>query len=164
LCCWLTAAIVLTMLMAGTLSQAGPRRPADPGLLRLHTSIGITAYALLWGRVIWRFTVGHPGRLPNQGPISFTVGKYFHFALLVAICVMLISGPLVAWSAANPIQVFAVAIPSPMTEAPGLHRIARNVHGYAGSFIFLGMILHVAAVFKHTVINQDGTFEKIIIP
>jgi cytochrome b561 len=39
----------------------------------------------------------------------------------------------------------------------------RAVHGYTASFILAGMILHVLAVFKHTVLNRDGTFDKIMI-
>jgi cytochrome b561 len=39
----------------------------------------------------------------------------------------------------------------------------RHVHGYTASFILAAVILHVLAVFKHTVLNRDGTFDKIMI-
>ena len=160
---WLTAAIVVTMLTVGTLSQGAGAGPADPRMVHLHTTIGVTAYALLWGRIAWRFAVGHPGPLPRQGAVLFSIGKYFHFALLVAICAMLVSGPLIAWSAGQAIGVFTFSIPAPIAQAAELHRLARSVHGYAATFIFAGMMLHVAAVFKHTVIDRDGTFDKIMV-
>ncbi len=66
---WLTAVIVLTMFVIGTLSQSAGE--ADyPRLVHLHTTIGMTAYVLLWGRIVWRFAVGHPGPLPRQGGSS----------------------------------------------------------------------------------------------
>jgi cytochrome b561 len=160
---WLAAAVVLTMLTVGSLSQGSAEGPADPRMVHLHTTIGVTAYALLWGRVVWRFVVGHPGPLPRQGKVLFSVGKYFHYVMLFAIGTMLVSGPLIAWSAGQSIGVFTAGIPSPMAESPELHRLARSIHGYAATFILAGMLLHVAAVFKHTIINRDGTFDKIMI-
>ena len=102
---WLTAVIVLTMFVIGTPSQS-----ADDAdylrLVHLHTTIGIAAYPLLWGRIIWRFAVGHPGRLPKQRAFFLAIGKYFHFVMLIAIAVMLVSGPLMVWTAGERIHVF----------------------------------------------------------
>jgi cytochrome b561 len=159
---WLTAAIVLTMFVIGTMSQ-GAAREDHLGLVHLHTTIGIAAYVLLWGRIVWRFTVGHPGPLPKQGVVFFTIGKYFHFVMLIAIGVLLVSGPLMVWSAGEAIHVFTFAIPSPIEKLPEVQRTLHTVHGYTSSFILAGMILHVLAVFKHTVLNRDGTFDKIMI-
>jgi cytochrome b561 len=159
---WLTAAIVLTMFVIGTMSQ-GAAREESLRLVHLHTTIGMTAYVLLWGRVIWRFATGHPGPLPKQGVAFFAIGKYFHFLLLIAIGVMLLSGPLVVWSAGEAIHVFSFTIPSPLGKHPGMQHVLRAVHGYTASFILVGIILHLLAVFKHTVLNRDGTFDKIMI-
>jgi cytochrome b561 len=159
---WLTAAIVLTMFVIGTMSQGAPREEGLR-LVHLHTTIGMTAYVLLWGRIMWRFAVGHPGPLPKQGVAFFTIGKYFYFVLLIAIGAMLLSGPLMVWSAGEAIHVFDFAIPSPFGKVSGAQHVLRTVHSYTASFILAGMILHVLAVFKHTVLNRDGTFDKIMI-
>ena len=66
---WLTAVIVLAMFVIGTMSQSAD--DADyVRLVHLHTTIGIAAYPLLWGRIAWRFAVGHPGRLPSRARSS----------------------------------------------------------------------------------------------
>jgi cytochrome b561 len=159
---WLTAVIVIAMLVIGTMSQSADREESLR-LVHLHTTIGMTAYLVLWGRIIWRFAVGHPGPLPKQGVIFFTIGKYFHFLMLIAIGVMLLSGPLMVWTAGDAIHVFALEIPSPIGKSEGVQQVLRGVHGYTASFILAAMILHVLAVFKHTVLNKDGTFDKIMI-
>src|SRR5579872_934060 len=97
---WLAAAVVLTMFVIGTMSQ-GAAREDYAGLVHLHTTIGLCAYVLLWGRIVWRFMVGHPGPLPKQGVAFFTIGKYFHFVFLVAIAAMLVTGPLMVWAAGD---------------------------------------------------------------
>jgi cytochrome b561 len=159
---WLAAIVVLTMFVIGTMSQGAT--PEDHlALVQLHTTIGMTAYVLLWGRIVWRFAVGHPGPLPKQGVAFFTIGKYFHFVLLTAIAAMLLSGPLMVWSGGEAIHVFAATIPSPVDKLPRVQHALRAVHGYTASFILAAMILHVLAVFKHTVLNRDGTFDKIMI-
>jgi cytochrome b561 len=159
---WLAAVIVLTMFVIGTMSQS-----ADDAeylrLVHLHITIGIAAYPLLWGRIIWRFAVGHPGRLPKQSAFFFSIGKYFHFVLLVAIAVMLLTGPLMVWTAGERIHVFALAIPGPFAKHEAVQHALRAVHGYTAWFILAAMILHVLAVFKHTVLDRDGTFDKIMI-
>ena len=159
---WLTAVIVVTMFVIGTMSQSADE--ADyPRLVHLHTTIGMTAYVLLFGRIIWRFAAGHPGPLPKQGVIFFTIGKYFHFVILIAIATMLVSGPLMVWTAGDAIHVFALTIPSPLGKLEAAQHFLRGVHGYTASFILAAMILHVLAVFKHAVLNKDGTFDKIMI-
>src|SRR5712691_8634216 len=134
---WLAAAVVLAMLVIGTMSQ-GAAREESLRLVHLHTSIGMTAYVLLCGRVIWRFAVGHPGPLPKQGVAFFAIGKYFHFLLLIAIGAMLLSGPLMVWSAGEAIHVFAFTIPSPLGKLSGVQHVLRTVHGYAAFFILAG--------------------------
>jgi cytochrome b561 len=159
---WLTAVIVITMFVIGTMSQSA--NEADyPRLVHLHTTIGMTTYVALWGRIIWRFAVGHPGPLPKQGMIFFAIGKYFHFVMLIAIAMMLVSGPLMVWTAGEAIHVFALTIPSPLGKLEGAQHVLRGAHGYTASFILVATILHVLAVFKHTVLNKDGTFDKIMI-
>ena len=92
---WTTAIIVLTLWFVGSSIQSDPG--TQESTLRLHTSIAITAYLLLWARVIWRLKIGHPGPLPKQGGLFYQIGKYTHYTMCVAIAFMLITGPLMLW-------------------------------------------------------------------
>ena len=57
---WLTAIAILTIWFVGSSIQNDLAAGSESSL-RLHTSIAISAYVLLWFRVIWRFKQGHPG-------------------------------------------------------------------------------------------------------
>jgi len=159
---WATVAIILPMWTVGRMAK-GVDGANDPALMHLHTTIGMSAYALLWGRIIWRFTVGHPGPLPRQGVLLFAIAKYFHFCLLIAIAVMLLSGPLSIWADGKAIEVFSLTIPSPIPANEALHDLFRGVHRFTSSLILFGVGVHVLAVFKHVILNRDGTFDKIMI-
>jgi cytochrome b561 len=161
---WVTAVIIVVMLYLGN-SIEGLLGPDREAALIKHTSIGLTAYVVLWVRIIWRFVYHHPGPLREQGRIFFLVGKWVHMTILVALVSMLISGPIMVWSMGNAIHVFDwVTIPSPLESNLALHDAALAVHGTAALVIFLGILLHIGGVYKHTAFNQDGTLTKIIVP
>ena len=161
---WLTAIVIVVLLAVGASIKTGNQHQYEQ-MLPLHTSIALTAYVLIWGRIIWRFTVGHPGPLPKQRGVFFYIGKYSHYVLLVAIGVMLISGPLMAWSAGIDIPFYDwFTIPAPFAPNQDWFDFLLTVHGSAASVIAIGVFLHIGGVFKHLIINRDGTFEKMMIP
>ena len=159
---WLTAILVLTMWTIGTMSQTDVQEDSA-WYAHLHMSIGVSAYLLLWGRILWRFAVGHPAPHPGQSALLFPVAKALHYLFLIAIGVTLLSGPLMVWSGGDAVEVFAFAIPSPFAPWSGLHDLLRRVHGVTASMIILGAMLHILAALKHIVFNRDGTFDKIMI-
>lgn len=161
---WVTAVIIVVMLFIGSSidSLAGPERQST---LVLHTSIAITTYVLLWLRIIWRFAYGHPGPLARQGRFFFLVGKWVHILMLVALAVMLISGPFLVWTMGEPIRVFDwFAIPSPLEASFELNAVLHAVHRWTAILMFVAILLHIGGVYKHTAFNHDGTLTKMIIP
>jgi cytochrome b561 len=160
---WATAIIIVVMLYVGSSidSLLGAERQST---LVLHTSIAITTYALLLLRIVWRFAYGHPGPLAKQRSLFFFIGKWVHIFMLVALAVMLISGPFLVWTMGEPIRVFDwFAIPSPLEASLELNAAVHAVHSWAAMFIFVAILLHIGGVYKHTAFNQDGTLTKMII-
>ena len=162
---WLTAAVVIAMWTIGSLAQGDAQGEGKVGFdfVHLHTTIGMTAYVLLWARIIWRFKVGHPGPRAGQSATLYPIAKAVHYLLLLALGVALVSGPLTVWLAGDAIEAFSLALPSPFGKLPAAQDIARNVHGVTTMAVFGAIALHVLAVIKHAVFNRDGTFDKIMV-
>jgi cytochrome b561 len=161
---WLTAVLIIYLLYLGSTigSFEGEERMLA---VKRHTSFAIAGYLLLLGRIVWRFALGHPGPTREQQGWAFTLGKYTHLAMLVALSLMLISGPLMQWSYGRPIEVFDwFVIPAPMEARFGLASWLHSLHKWSAILIFIGVLLHIGGVYKHTAFNQDGTLAKIIIP
>jgi len=156
---WLTAVIVIVMLTTGSLTEA--QQQTNLSMVHLHTAVGMTAYVLLWARIIWRFVVGHPGPLPRQGAYFLVIGKYFHLLLLASLATMLLSGPLIEWSRGDAIEIFHLAIPGP--AFPQWQNLLREVHHYVALFISAGVALHMLAALKHAVVDADGSLDRILI-
>jgi len=161
---WITAVLILYLLYLGSTigSFEGDERLQA---VHNHTSVAIASYVLLLGRIIWRFVYGHPGPTAEQRGWAFTLGKWIHLATLVALLLMLVSGPLMQFSYGRNIEVFDLfVIPTPMAASFGLATFLHTVHTWSAIFIFCAVVLHIGGVYKHTAFNQDGTLAKIVIP
>jgi cytochrome b561 len=161
---WVTALLILYLLYLGSTigSLEGEERMVA---VKRHTSVAIASFALLLGRIVWRFACGHPGPTPEQRGWAFALGKFTHYAILLALAVMLVTGPLMQFSYGRAIEVFDwFAIPSPFAADFGRAAMLHSIHKWSAILIFLGVILHIGGVYKHTAFNQDGTLAKIIIP
>ena len=160
---WLTAIVVLALWFIGASIQADLAAGSD-ATLRLHTSIAISAYVLLLIRIWWRFKQGHPAAMPAQAGVFYQIGKYTHYAILVAITVMLISGPLMVWARGNVIHVWEwFTIPGPFGENMDVYYFLHSLHVWGSRVIIVGTVLHLGGVYKHAAFNQDGTFGKMLV-
>jgi cytochrome b561 len=161
---WLTAVLIVYLLYLGS-SIGGLEGEARTLAVKRHVSIAFASYALLVGRVIWRFWRGHPGPTTEQRGWAFTLGKYTHYAMLVALSVQVLTGPLMQWSYGRDIEVFDwFVIPTPIGPSFGLATALHAIHAASALFIFFAVVLHIGGVYKHTAFNQDGTLAKMIIP
>jgi cytochrome b561 len=159
---WITAIVVLTIWFIGSSIHADPA--TAEGTLRLHTSIAISFYVVLWARIVWRCVKGHPGPLPEQAGAFYSIGKFMHYAIIVAIGAMLISGPLMVWSRGDEIHVWDwFAIPGPFAMNMDLFDLTHRTHVWCSRIIIIGTVLHLGGVYKHAAFNQDGTFGKMLV-
>ena len=128
---WLTAIIIVYLLYVGSSIGSLEGEARDSTLLR-HTSVAITAYLILIARIVWRFYYGHPGPSDEQRGWAFTLGKWTHMAILVALSLQIVTGPLMRWSYGNDIEVFDwFVIPSPLEPSLTLAAILHAVHRYS---------------------------------
>ena len=162
---WFTAVAVIVLLFLGDTISTVEDMEARQDAVLLHTSVAMTSYVFLWARVILRFVSGHPGPLPRQQGVFYAIGKYTHFALLIAIAVMLISGPLMVWFGGAGIGVWGwFTIPTPFGENLAIRDTLHTVHAWSAAIILILTLAHLVGVYKHTAFNQDGTFSKMLVP
>jgi len=161
---WVTAILIGYLLYLG--SSIDSVEGADRArAIDRHTSVAIASYFVLLARIIWRFVYPHPGATDEQRSFAFTLGKWTHYAIVVAVALMLVTGPLMLFSYGHDIAVFDwFVIPSPIETSFGLAGFLHSIHTTSALFIFIAVLLHIGGVYKHTAFNQDGTLAKIIVP
>ena len=160
---WITAVAIVVMLFLGNSIEAlvGESRVEA---INLHTSVGIASYAFLVARIAWRLVVRHPGPQPGQEGAFYAIGKAVHYLMLLALALMLVTGPAMAWASGLDIAVFDwFAIPAAAEPHFRLRDALHAVHRFCAIVLFFTVLLHLGGVYKHTAFNRDGTFVKMII-
>jgi len=156
---WITALGIFALLFAGSSIGDEIASPA----LRLHTTIALCLYAVFWWRIAWRIRQGHP---TFAGPtrISHRLAVLVHYALIGAVAVMLVSGPLMAWSGDRPLMLFNWEIPSPIPVNAKAFGMLRSIHAWTAAFIGLCVTVHICGVLKHMIVDRDDVFDRIMVP
>jgi cytochrome b561 len=160
---WITALVILYLLYLGN-TIGGLEGGARESALLAHTSVAMSFYVFFAARIVWRLYYGHPQPTSEQRGWAFTLGKWTHMTMVFALALMIVSGPLMHWSYGNAIGVFdLLMIPSPFPASFALASLLHTVHAYSALVLFVGFLLHIGGVYKHTAFNQDGTLGKIFV-
>lgn len=164
---WAVAAGVLAMLWIGLNADwaaDAEDRVARRAWMGLHISLGATLIAFALLRVIWYYTQRRPAA-PSQSKALNAVAWLTHNALLVAIVIQFISGPLAVFSGGRAISVWGLfSIASPMAESRDLHEFAELMHSVGRYILYIVIPLHVAGALKHAFIDRDGVFTRMLMP
>jgi len=160
---WVVALIIITLWGIGDWMQGIPEGEPNT-LVDLHISIAASTWLLIWARILWRIRSAHP-RPRGQGSFSHNLAKCLHHLLLLAVALMLISGPTMVWSTGHPVGAFGLfSISSPFGQLPWLNSVAATVHGVCADVIIVVTLLHVCGAFKHLMFNDDETFIRMLLP
>jgi cytochrome b561 len=163
---WLNAVAVVMLWFIGN-KMTGPNIAETQAaeLVRVHTSVAVTVYALIWLRIGWRFSSGHPQGLPDQGRVPFLIARSVHYTLLITIAVMLISGPLQVWFAGEAIGFYNLgAIPNPFAANAALQKLLETTHRWGGNVLFVVAITHMMAAARQLVFGRGETARRMTAP
>lgn len=128
----------------------------------LHKSIGLTLFALMLFRVLWRFLSPAPQALPSHDARTRLASKAGHLLLYVGLFALMLSGYLISTADGRGIAVFGLfEVPATLTSLPDQEDLAGVVHEYLawGLLIFAG--LHALAALKHHFIDCDATLVRM---
>jgi cytochrome b561 len=160
---WLTTAIVIALWFIGKSIGTVPAELLD-SRRALHVSIAMTAWLILAFRIAWRVRSRHP-RVRGQSLRIHRIARGTHYTMLVLLALMLLSGPLLAWSGGRPINVFGiVSLPSPLGASETGSTIAGAVHANAALLLLLLTIVHIGGALKHLMFHSDDTIVRMIWP
>lgn len=156
---WLTATAIVALLFAGdSISYYGA------SARQAHTTIAACVWLLLTFRIVWRLWQGHPPPASGRAGIAHAIAVTLHYAMLAAIGLMLVSGPLTGWASGVGIDVFALHIPGAATPQDQLNDIARWAHGLGAITLVICISVHIAGAVKHMFVDAEGTFGRMMAP
>lgn len=165
---WLGAIGVILLLVIGLQAdwagEAGDRaRRAE--LMAWHISVGVTFAAVLLARVVSHYGQKQPTPVPQPRAMVF-VSKGVQHMMLLAVVLLVISGPMAVWSAGRALNVWdAFSIPGPFAERnEAVHETAETIHAIGRYMLYVLIPLHILGALKQALIDKSDSLKRMLAP
>lgn len=165
---WTTAALILTAIPLGLYANALPYDTAEAlaqkaQVFSIHKTLGIAAFFVALGRILWALTNEHPEPLnPDRRGEQF-LARLVHWALYISMLAVPLSGWIhhAAVTGFAPILwPFGQDLPFvPKSEA--LAALAAGMHWIFTKLLAVSIVLHIAGAMKHHLIDRDATLRRM---
>jgi cytochrome b561 len=160
---WLIAALAVAAVTLGIVIGLLPRGgAARETVLLLHRSVGLTIFAAMVLRLLWRLGHKPPPLPPSLKPVEVVLAKSVHIVLYLLFFLMPVAGYVNAAAAGHAVSFFGLAsIPPLLPLDLRVAQIAIALH-LAGQFlIYLFVGLHSAAALLHA-LRRDGVMARML--
>ncbi|OAE12502.1 cytochrome B [Pseudomonas simiae] len=129
----------------------------------LHKSIGITLFAIMLVRIVWRLISPPPPPLASYSRLTRIGAAFGHAFLYVGLFAVMIAGYLISTADGVGIPVFGLfEIPAVVSGLPDQADTAGVVHLYLAWVLVVFAGLHGVAAFKHHFIDRDATLTRML--
>lgn len=162
---WLIGVTIISLWIIGFIMKHWHIRE----LYTYHKSIGAIVLILIIIRVIWRFKKGWPVPISDYKKWEHRISKLVHWILLVTSLTLPLFGMMLSIASGHGIDVFGFIIIEPHLVAGKIVHysniwsgIGRNGHNLSAYILLGALILHIVGVFKHHLIDHDGTLRRML--
>lgn len=129
----------------------------------LHKSIGITLFAVMILRVIWRFISPPPRPLSSYSALTRYSAVAVHFLLYGILFAIFISGYLISTADGKAIEVFGlISVPATLEGFGEQADLAGDIHLWLAWSVVILSVLHGLAALKHHFIDRDITLKRML--
>jgi len=159
---WLLALMILGSLCVGWYMSGLTMSPTRLKLYNWHKWAGVTILTLSALRLLWRLS----HRPPADAPAPRWQQQAAH-AVHMALYGLFFAVPLVGWAyssaAGFPIVLYGV-LPLPDFVSPdkALAEMIKPWHGRLAYLLAALVLLHIAAAWKHQLIDKDGLINRML--
>lgn len=166
---WLTALLILTAIPLGVIANQLPYDSAEAlarkaQLFSLHKTLGVAAFLLGVGRILWALFERHPVPLHPGRKVELTLAGAVHWLLYISLVAVPVSGWVhhAAVTGFAPILwPFGQTLPFvPQSEAVGT--AAGAAHWVFTKLLGLAILLHIAGALKHHLVDKDATLLRML--
>lgn len=159
---WFVALLVLVMLGIGLYFADLPKGDQKTFWFQMHMAIGALTAVFVVLRVLWRAVSRRTQPFPQARLFQVTT-DIVHGILMLALVLMVITGPLTVWTkgvAIAPFGLFSIA--SPTGEMPNLHEILEQAHMVIAYVLMGALALHILGMFKHLVFDRQALMGRMV--
>lgn len=159
---WTMALLIAALLAIGWYMVDLPRGPQRGETFALHKSIGLTVFALLVVRVLWR-ALHPPPPLPADYPAwRRTAAGVAHLLLYVLLVLQPLTGYLsTSFSGYSTSWFGLIPLPDWGHKNPPLNELFSDLHELCALALVLVVALHTLGALRHLLRPGDRTFRRM---
>lgn len=166
---WLTALLIITLIPMGWWANQLPYETdvqlADKAwLFSLHKTIGVAAFFVALGRILWALSQPKPGLLNAEKKVESFAAEIVHWLLYGALVIVPLSG-WISHAAASGFAPIWWPLGQNLPLVPksvGVEHFFVAVHFVATKVLIASLLLHIAGALKHHIIDKDATLRRML--
>jgi cytochrome b561 len=160
---WITAILVLaTLPLAWVMINMEPKNPSVPTLFLIHKSIGVTIFAVVAFRILWRGLNPAPPLLWTLEPWEAWTARINHFLLYLILLAMPVSGYITSAASNHPVNYFGLVTLPSLPENKPLAHAAGEVHEALSWALYALVGLHILGTAYHLILKRDGVLDRML--
>ena len=160
---WLMALLIFGLLALGFYMQDLPLSPEKLQFYSWHKWAGVTVFALVWLRLLWRVTHRPPAYPISMSGLQQALAHTGHLVLYVLMIVIPLSGWLMSSAKGVPTVWFGVLpLPDLIGRDKELGKQLAELHSALniGFLVLIGG--HAAAALFHHLVHKDDTLRRML--
>ena len=127
----------------------------------LHKSIGVTIFALILIRILWRITHRPPALLASYKAWESKLASGAHHLLYLLMVALPLSGIIMAIYSKYGIKWFGLELIKGL-DNKDMRELFYEVHEIIGLIILLVIVVHIIGALKHKFIDKDDTLNRML--
>lgn len=147
---WIAALLVIVMMVLGLLAYFAPSDEVEEFVLDVHVALGFFTFLFIAWRVAFRLYEGFPPGAELTSAERW-IAYFVHRALLLAIAVLVVTGPLYLFTEGEGINVFGwFSVYLPLAFLEVIHEPVEWIHVNLGLYVLPALlVLHFLGALRH---------------
>lgn len=126
----------------------------------LHKSIGVTVFALIVLRLIWRLMNKPPAMLASYKAWERKLATGTHHLLYLLMVAIPVSGIVMATYSKYGVKWFGLDL-IPGLDDKNMRDLFKEIHEIVGFVLLILLVLHIGGALKHKLIDKDETMKRM---
>ncbi|WCR58046.1 cytochrome b [Wolbachia endosymbiont of Ctenocephalides felis wCfeJ] len=159
---WVMAVFIIGMLCSGFYMKSLPMSSEIKfNIYAIHKAFGVTILGLIIVRIFFRVFTYVPSLPATLSRFEINASKTVHFGLYALMILMPLSGYIMSSASGREIK-YLFHIPLLISRNKEVANIANGTHSMLAYFMVFFIVLHILAALKHTFIDKQNIFKRII--
>ena len=126
----------------------------------VHKSFGVTIFALILLRIVWRLMYTPPALLSSYKTIERKLANGTHRLLYLLMLVLPLSGVIMATYSKYGIKWFGMNFIKGLDNNP-MRELYKSIHEIVGLILLAFVVIHILGALKHQLIDKDDTLKRM---